>query len=230
MRKGNLKEKKILKGNLTWKANEKLVPSLLKYKTTKSNNNNNKLIRSNSRCGCVVFVYLTVMPSPTLYSNWNPTQIGIWTRPLFALSYSCLLHLLPSLLLLLLMLLLHGIHICFCVLDITHHTHTQIHAQLLSYTCLSFTFSCVFLFLFFLLLFACGRKKKPRRFSLLFETSRSRCRRQRCCSSAVCLGQQARHRPIHLFACACCVCVWVAMQQLQHQQQQQQQHNHDDNT
>lgn len=122
------------------------MPSLLKYKTTKSNNNNNKLIKSNSRCGCVVFVYLTVMPSPTLYSNWNPTQIGIWTRPLFALSYSCLLYLLSSLLLLLLLLLLHGIHICFCVLDITHRLT---HAQLLSYTCLSFTFSCVFLFLFF---------------------------------------------------------------------------------
>lgn len=125
MRKGNLKEKKIWKENLTWKANEKLVPSLLKYKTTKSNNNN-KLIKSNSRCGCVVFVYLTVMPSPTLYSNWNPTQIGIWTRPLFALSYSCLLYLLPSLLLLL---LLHGIHICFCVLDITH-TQTRTAAKL----------------------------------------------------------------------------------------------------
>lgn len=178
------------------------MPSLLKYKTTKSNNNN-KLIKSNSRCGCVVFVYLTVMPSPTLYSNWNPTQIGIWTRPLFALSYSCLLYLLPSLLLLLLLLLLHGIHICFCVLDITH-THTRTAAKLHLF---ELYFQLRFSLSFFLLLFACGRKKKPRRFSLLFETSRSRCRRQRCCSSAVCLGQQARHRPIHLFACACLLCV-----------------------
>lgn len=120
------------------------------------------------------------------------------------LLFCCLLYLLPSLLLLL---LLHGIHICFCVLDITHtHTNTRTAAKLHLF---ELYFQLRFSLSFFLLLFACGRKKKPRRFSLLFETSRSRsrCRRQRCCSSAVCLGQQARHRPIHLFACACLLCV-----------------------